>query len=159
MGKNYYRSNEDTDLGPAAIARPEPEAVLQEELTVCAQRRLGQPSSAALLVRRPRALGTTASGSPHDPDSPHRSFARDREIADRFTNLGVFHSAPAVKDTERPSVIEAQRWLKSELYKQTALGGGAKTPALAEASAWPATATGRYGVPIWPGSRWGTTSR
>ncbi|MCY3756974.1 MAG: hypothetical protein OXG96_04565, partial [Acidobacteria bacterium] len=22
MGKNYYRSNEDTDLGPAAISRP-----------------------------------------------------------------------------------------------------------------------------------------
>ena len=66
---------------------------------------------------------------------PHIApFARDREIADRFTKLAEFSIRLLQwKDTERPSVIEAQRWLKSELYKQTALGGGAKTPALAEA--------------------------
>ena len=66
---------------------------------------------------------------------PHIApFARDREIADRFTKLAEFSIRLLQwKDTERPSVIEAQRWLKSELYKQTALGGGAKTPALTEA--------------------------
>ena len=66
---------------------------------------------------------------------PHIApFARDREIADRFTKLAEFSIRLLQwKDTDRPSVIEAQRWLKSELYKQTALGGGAKTPALTEA--------------------------
>ena len=66
---------------------------------------------------------------------PHIApFARDREIADRFTKLAEFSIRLLQwKDTDRPSVIEAQRWLKSELYKQTALGGGAKTPTLTEA--------------------------
>ncbi len=66
---------------------------------------------------------------------PHIApFARDREIAGRFSNLAEFSIRLLQwKDTDRPSVIEAQRWLKSELYKQTALGGGARTPTRAEA--------------------------
>ena len=61
-------------------------------------------------------------------------FARDRQVADRFANLAEFSIRLLQwKDTHRPSVIKAQRWLKSEIYKQTALGGGAKTPTLAEA--------------------------
>ena len=66
---------------------------------------------------------------------PHIApFARDREIADRFANLAEFSIRLLQwKDTDRPSVIKAQRWLKSELYKQTALGGGARTPTRAEA--------------------------
>lgn len=66
---------------------------------------------------------------------PHIApFARDREIADRFANLAEFSIRLLQwKDTDRPSVIKAQRWLKSELYKQTALGGGASTPTRAEA--------------------------
>ena len=61
-------------------------------------------------------------------------FARDREIADRFTGLAEFSIRLLQwKGTKRPSVIKAQRWLKSEIYKQTALGGGARTPTLAEA--------------------------
>lgn len=66
---------------------------------------------------------------------PHIArFARDREIADRFANLAEFSIRLLQwKRTDRPSVIKPQRWLKSELYKQTALGGGAKTPTLAEA--------------------------
>ena len=66
---------------------------------------------------------------------PHIApFARDREIADRFSNLAEFSIRLLQwKETDRPSVIKAQRWLKSELYKQTALGGGARTPTRAEA--------------------------
>ena len=66
---------------------------------------------------------------------PHIApFARDRQIADRFANLAEFSIRLLQwKDTKRPSVIKAQRWLKSELYKQTALGGGARTPTRAEA--------------------------
>ena len=61
-------------------------------------------------------------------------FAQDREVADRFAGLAEFSIRLLQwKDTDRPSVIKAQRWLKSEIYKQTALGGGAKTPTLAEA--------------------------
>ena len=66
---------------------------------------------------------------------PHIApFAQDREIADRFANLAEFSIRLLQwKDTDRPSVIKAQRWLKSEIYKQTALGGGARTPTRAEA--------------------------
>ena len=61
-------------------------------------------------------------------------FARDREVADRFAGLAEFSIRLLQwKATERPPVIKAQRWLKSEIYKQTPLGGGAKTPTLAEA--------------------------
>ena len=61
-------------------------------------------------------------------------FARDRQVADRFANLAEFSIRLLQwKDTDRPSVIKTQRWLKTELYKQTPLGGGAKTPTLAEA--------------------------
>lgn len=62
-------------------------------------------------------------------------FARDRQVADRFAGLAEFSIRLLQwKDTDRPSVIQAQRWLKSEIYKQTALGGGAGTPTLAEAN-------------------------
>ena len=61
-------------------------------------------------------------------------FARDRQVADRFASLAEFSIRLLQwKDTDRPSVIKTQRWLKTELYKQTPLGGGAKTPTLAEA--------------------------
>lgn len=61
-------------------------------------------------------------------------FARDRQVADRFAGLAEFSIRLLQwKATDRPSVIKAQRWLKSEIYKQTALGGEAKTPTLAEA--------------------------
>ena len=61
-------------------------------------------------------------------------FARDRQVADRFANLAEFSIRLLQwKATERPPVIKTQRWLKSEIYKQTPLGGGAKTPTLAEA--------------------------
>ena len=61
-------------------------------------------------------------------------FARDRQVADRFANLAEFSIRLLQwKDTDRPSVIKTQRWLKTELYKQTPLGGGATTPTLAEA--------------------------
>ena len=61
-------------------------------------------------------------------------FARDRQVADRFASLAEFSIRLLQwKATDRPSVIKPQRWLKSELYKQTPLGGGAKTPTLAEA--------------------------
>ena len=61
-------------------------------------------------------------------------FARDRQVADRFASLAEFSIRLLQwKDTDRPPVIKAQRWLKSELYKQTPLGGGAKTPTLSEA--------------------------
>ena len=62
-------------------------------------------------------------------------FAGNRQVADRFAELAEFSIRLLQwKDTDRPSVIKAQRWLKSEIYKQTALGGGADTPTLAEAS-------------------------
>ena len=66
---------------------------------------------------------------------PHIArFAGDRQVADRFANLAEFSIRLLQwKATDRPSVIKPQRWLKSEIYKQTALGGGARTPTLAEA--------------------------
>ena len=66
---------------------------------------------------------------------PHIApFARDLEVADRFANLAEFSIRLLQwKGTDRPSVIKPQRWLKSEIYKQTALGGGARTPTRAEA--------------------------
>lgn len=61
-------------------------------------------------------------------------FARDRQVADHFASLAEFSIRLLQwKDTDRPSVIKAQRWLKSEIYKQTALGGEARTPTLTEA--------------------------
>ena len=61
-------------------------------------------------------------------------FARDRQVADRFASLAEFSIRLLQwKDTDRPSVIKTQRWLKTELYKQTPLGGGVTTPTLAEA--------------------------
>ena len=61
-------------------------------------------------------------------------FARDRQVADRFARLAEFSIRLLQwKDTDRPSVIKTQRWLKTELYKQTPLGGGVTTPTLAEA--------------------------
>ena len=67
---------------------------------------------------------------------PHIApFARDREVADRFAGLAEFSIRLLQwKGTDRPAVIKAQRWLKSELYKQTALGGGARIPTRAEAN-------------------------
>ena len=61
-------------------------------------------------------------------------FAQDRQVADRFASLAEFSIRLLQwKDTDRPSVIKTQRWLKTELYKQTPLGGGVTTPTLAEA--------------------------
>ena len=50
-------------------------------------------------------------------------FARDRQVADRFASLAEFSIRLLQwKDTDRPSVIKTQRWLKTELYKQTPPG-------------------------------------
>ena len=87
-------------------------------------------------------------------------FARDRQVADRFASLAEFSIRLLQwKATDRPSVIKPQRWLKSELYKQTPLGGGAKTPTLSEAIRMAADGYWSLQSPISSRSRLGKTSR
>ena len=55
---------------------------------------------------------------------PHIApFAWDRQVADRFAGLAEFSIRLLQwNGTDRPAVIKAQRWLKSELYKADGAG-------------------------------------
>ncbi len=66
---------------------------------------------------------------------PHiAKFARDPQVASHFARLAEFSIRLLQwKDTDRPSVIEAQKWLKMELYNQTPLGSRVKNPSLSDA--------------------------
>ena len=66
---------------------------------------------------------------------PHiAKFAQDPQVASHFARVAEFSIRLLQwKDTDRPSVIKTQRWLKSELYNQTPMGGRVKNPSLSKA--------------------------
>ena len=66
---------------------------------------------------------------------PHIArFARNPQVAQQFSRLAEFSIRLLQwKNTDKASVIKIQKWLKNELYQQTAMGNQEKTPALPKA--------------------------